>query len=359
MGNTQGENYEELLERYTRWMKVERDNGERTVKQMRRHTKNFLHWLKETNRSTEDIDQDAVNKYIEHCRATYSKNSLIPVTANLRKFLLHFLKKDLTIKVMKAIASDRDRTALTKDEVRAIFKEAEGSPLAEAVLKTLYYSGARREELIALNIEDVDLGRLKLTIRHGKGDRSRTVNITSDCGMALQRWLSVRPQAKIGHENALFLSSHCKRISPPSVRKIVKGYTARAGVIKDVYIHKFRISMITHMAEDGCTLNEIKAQSGHKCVPILLGYIQHTHQRIRKAYDNVFENINEPLPESKKIDVPQGEDTNYFKKLAFQRYLLGEIDRRTLDTMLSTFEKDENLERDDAPKRGKKDMAYQ
>ena len=42
------------------------------------------------------------------------------------------------------------------------------------------------------------------------------------------------------------------------------------------------------MAEHGCDISEIKAQSGHKDVKSLIGYIQHTSGRIRDAYDSVF-----------------------------------------------------------------------
>lgn len=106
------------------------------------------------------------------------------------------------------------------------------------------------------------------------------------------------------------------------------------------------------MAEDGCTLNEMQTQSGHKSIPVLLGYIQHTPQRIRKAYERVFEGNDELLPEIKKPKSPDIEDVDYYKKLAFQRYLNGEIDTETLNTMLQAFDNGENT------KNHKKDLAY-
>ena len=113
--------------------------------------------------------------------------------------------------------------------------------------------------------------------------------------------------------------------------------------------------MITHMAENGCTLNEIQAQSGHKDVSVLLGYIQHTPQRIRKAYDRVFDDNHDYSPEP-KVNVPGIDDSEYYKKMAFQRYLKEEISTETLNTMLHAFEDKEKTHSKPHPQN--KDLAY-
>ena len=341
----------EILQKYKQWMDVQRGNSERTIETMMGHTKKFMKWLDDNEKTIEDIDQDTVDNYVSYIKQKYSHNSLIPIVANLRKFLIHFLGKEVNIKMVQMTAPDIDKTPFTREEVKAIFREASDSPLAEAALKTLYYSGMRSSELTALNINDIDLKRLQITIKHGKGDRSRTVNITRDCARAIQRWLSVKPKAKEGHKNALFISSRRSRISNSFLKKIVKEYAARAGINRQVYPHKFRITMITHMAEMGCTPNEIQAQSGHKSVPTLLGYIQHTPQRIRRVYDEVFENNDETLPDTRKIDVPQVEDADYYKKLV-QLYSEGEIDTKTFTTMLQTSNGEDNHNKQ------KRDFAY-
>jgi len=350
MGNTP-EEHDALLQKYKQWMRVQRNNSENTIETMMKHTKKFLKWLNDNGKTIEDIDQDIADDYVGYIKQKYSHNSLVPIIANLRKFLIHFLKKEVNIKMVQMTAPDIDKTPFTREEVKAIFREASDNPLAEAVLKTLYYSGLRSIELINLNIEDVDLVRLQVTVKHGKGDRSRTVNITRDCAMAIQRWLSVRPQALKGHENALFLSPKRRRISRSYLKMIVKKYASEAGITKQAYAHKFRITMITHMAENGCTLNEIQAQSGHRSIPTLLGYVQHTPQRIRKAYDRVFDDSDDYAPEP-KLKAFNMEYSEYYKKMAFQRYLSGEIDIETLNTILHAFDDKEK------PRPQNKDLAY-
>ena len=308
-----------------------RNNSDKTVELMLKYTKWFLEWLEANGLDIEDVTQDIVNDYIVYCKERYSKNTLVTITANLRKLLIHFLKKkDLEIKV--------DKTPLTIEEVNAIFEAAKENPLDEAILKTLYYSGIRKIELVSLDIEDIDFENLKITVRHGKGETYRRVNITKDCAMAIRRWLTVRPQPEKGHEKALFISVHRKRISESYIRDMVKRYAAKAGIEKIAYPHKFRITNITHMAEHGLDIKEIQAQSGHKDIKTLMGYIQYASDRIRKSYEKVFERNDDFIPNKPKLHETEL-DINYYKKLAFKRYLDGEIDRETLNTILRTFER--------------------
>jgi len=340
---------QELLERYAAWLKAECDNVDKTIKNKVHFTKKFLEWLDGKGISIEEVDQDIVNEYILYCKEKYSRNSLVPITANLRKLLNDFMGKGLKIKMARVHSADRDKTALTKEEIEAIFREASDDPLAEAILKTLYYSGIRRNELINLNIEDIDFNRLQITIRHGKGDGRRVVNISRDCAMALKRWLLVRPKPKKGREKAVFISPRRTRISTAYLHKIVKEYAARAGIGKPVYPHKFRITMITHMAEAGLSPREIQAQSGHRDIKVLMEYIQHVPDRIRKAYDEVF-SVDTELTVPNKFRV-SGEEQHY-KKLAIQRYLDGEIDHETLYMIL------QGLEEKKKPKTNVIDLAY-
>lgn len=332
MGNTQ----KELLEGYKQWMKIERGNGKITIRNGIAFSRRFLKWLKSNNVDIENIDQETINRYLLYCHQKYARNTLIPITINLRKLCCHFLGKDLKIKVATAKASNRDKTSLTKKEVEAIFDVSKGHPLETAVLKTLYYTGVRESELINLDITDVDFDRLQITIRHGKGDRSRTVNITKSCAVAIQRWLQVRPKPKEGHENALFISRFSRRISVFYLWNLVKKAAANAGITKNVYPHKFRITMITHMAEAGLSPREIQVQSGHRDITTLVGYIQHSPSRIRQSYERVFGDVKslDRKPDKGEVIV----DNEQYKKMAVKKYLMGEIDSDTLHSILTTIE---------------------
>jgi len=339
MGNTQ---YEEILQRFGQWLKLRRGNSDSTIGNAKQYISHFLRWLEENGVQLGKINQEVVDDYLLYCNNKYARNTLVPITINLRKFCC-FLNKDIDVKVAHVKAPNRDKTALTKEEVKKMFKAVEDNPLESAIIKTLYYTGMRISELINLNVDDVDFDRLQITIKHGKGDRYRVVNITRDCAMAIQRWLQVRPKPKEGHEKALFISCYRQRISDFYLWNLVKRTAAKAGITKKVYPHKFRITMITHMAEVGLSPVEIQAQSGHRDIGTLIGYIQHSTERIRKSYERVFEDggIEDNVPDE-RVNIRPELSNEYYKKIVMQKYLDGEIDIDTLHSLLSTLEKKES-----------------
>ncbi len=276
------------------------------------------------------LGQGTIDDYLSYCHTNLSQNTMVVVTANLRKLLVHFLNLDLSIKIVRHTTPERDKTSLTKNEMKSMFRCTSGNPLESAIIRTLYYTGVRCSELINLNIDDIDFERLQITIKHGKGDKTRIVNMTSDCAHTIQRWLQVRPKPKGGHEDALFISSRKQRVTTSCVRKIVKRNASMAGIPRNVYPHKFRITNITHMAEAGMSVSEIQTQSGHLDTKTLIGYIQHTSSRIRKEYDRTFSDVGNLDSEPGKATPPQIPDGIEYKKIDIQKYLDGEIDTSTL-----------------------------
>ena len=337
MGNTP----DEMTENYIRYLKLRRGNSDSTIRNETRVLKRFFKWLGENGTEIGEINQEIVDKYLIYCREKYARNSLVPITITLRKFFA-LMEKDIEVKVAAVKAPNREKQALTREEIKAMFKSAEGNPLETAVLKTLYYSGMRENELISLDIRDVDFDRLQITIKHGKGDRYRIVNITSDCAEAIKRWLQVRPKPTERYEDVLFLSPSKKRMSPYHVWKIVTETGAKAGVTKKVYPHLMRVCHITHSIEAGLSPKEIQVQSGHHDIGTLMGYVQHTPERIRRSYERAFGD-NEPVDNAVPRQNVNPEMSNeYLKKIATQKYLLGEINVNELHSMLSTLEEKGN-----------------
>ncbi|MDD3492010.1 MAG: tyrosine-type recombinase/integrase [Candidatus Thermoplasmatota archaeon] len=339
--------YEDLLIRYERWMKMVRGNSNKTIEKMLSLTKKFLLWLTERGTDISNVNQEQVDDYILYCKKKYSPNTMVPITANLRKLLVYCLELNIVVRIARMKPPERDKTPFTKAEVKDMFDASKDNPLHHAILKVLYYTGMRESELRSLDIEDIDFARLQITIKHGKGDRQRTVNITPDCAHAIQEWLRYRPKAKTGHEQALFLSTHRQRISRTVVVNIVKTTAVKSGITKHAYPHKFRITMITHMAENGCGIKEIQPQSGHHNIETLMGYIVHSAERIRDVYDKTFGDVDGTTV------TPHTElDTEEYKKRAIDKYLKGELDVTTLTTVLKTYD------HDDKPHRRPSDVAY-
>jgi site-specific recombinase XerD len=74
---------------------------------------------------------------------------------------------------------------LTRDEVRAVLGQLDGTPRLMALL--LYGAGLRLLECARLRIKDVDPGSCQITVRSGKGDKDRITVLPQAARSDLER----------------------------------------------------------------------------------------------------------------------------------------------------------------------------
>lgn len=86
---------------------------------------------------------------------------------------------------------------LSRDEVRALFSRLKGE--RGLILKLLYGSGLRLGEALHLRVKDLDLQRLQLTVRDGKGGKDRTTTLPQSLLPQLQWILDRRLLLRTAH----------------------------------------------------------------------------------------------------------------------------------------------------------------
>ncbi len=117
------------------------------------------------------------------------------------------------------------------------------------ILTLLLNCGLRVSELVSINLTDISESNLRVI---GKGDKERQVFLNQSCIDAINNYLSVRPKAKHGSENALFLNHHDARLGVRGIQLIVKKYLMLAGLDYNSYTtHKLRHTAATLMYKHG------------------------------------------------------------------------------------------------------------
>ena len=246
-------------------------------------------FVKHTEKKLDDITQEDLDRYKVYTKGMYESNSLAPKLCAVNAFM-KFLKRPYKLSAPKKIV--KNKNPLTLEEVERIFEAAAYEPRDHALLSTLYYTQLRRSEIMNLNLDDIDWERQKIRVNKGKGDNYSTINIHPDALSALRRYLQVRRQPKKEHEEALFVTKYGTRMRSTAIAYTVKKYAARAQIKKRVYPHLFRISSITHMAQNGAMMAEIQKQSRHKDLKTLMGYIQLSDQHIQDVYMTTLPSFN-------------------------------------------------------------------
>ena len=155
---------------------------------------------------------------------------------------------------------------LTKDDADALMTFPAGltvwSLRDRALLETLYSTGARVGELVALDIGDVR--ELEGLVRlQGKGRKERIVPIGEMALDAIRRYRLSLPLPSAGvPPRALFCNQRGGRLTSRSVARVVNRYSSRlaGGAVSP---HALRHSFATHLLDEGADLRSIQEMLGH------------------------------------------------------------------------------------------------
>ena len=98
-----------------------------------------------------------------------------------------------------------------------------------AILLLLLKTGIRRGELVSLDLADVSLERLSITLKPTAKRSNRIVFFDQEAKDALERWLRARAR-RAGDEPALFLGESGKRLGKRGVRNAVVRAAERVGL---------------------------------------------------------------------------------------------------------------------------------
>lgn len=132
------------------------------------------------------------------------------------------------------------------------------------ILTLFLNCGMRLSELVGLNVTDI---RPDGTARIlGKGNKERIIFLNSACVNAVTEYLKVRPMDGVKDRNALFISSHLKRMSPKTVQALVYKYLEKIGLDSQGYsCHKLRHTAATLMYQHGnVDIRVLKEILGHE-----------------------------------------------------------------------------------------------
>lgn len=154
-----------------------------------------------------------------------------------------------------------------------------------AMFELLYGSGLRVGELVALDINDVDLVQ-KVVRVFGKGKKRRLVPMTSGSVDAIHRYLPQRCLWAKNADMALFISEQRgRRLSTRSVQQRLKVWATRAGIDQNLYPHLLRHCFASHMLSESGDLRAVQEMLGHADVSTTQIYTQVDFVKLTQIYD--------------------------------------------------------------------------
>ena len=156
------------------------------------------------------------------------------------------------------------------------------------LLELLYASGLRVSELVGLDLQDLLADQRTLRVL-GKGRKERLVPYHERAGEVLAAYLGHRGAFLTGkalpQSPALFLNQRGGRLTPTSVRALLRQALEAAAVRARVSPHALRHSFATHLLNRGMDLRAIQELLGHASLSTTQRYTHLGLDELARTYE--------------------------------------------------------------------------
>ncbi len=228
----------------------------------------------------------------------YSKATIARKLATLRSFYKFLVKRGrLDSNPVTAVRTPKQDKKLPRFLEYEEVKRLLGTPPVDtwlgardrAILETLYSTGIRVSELVALNMDDIDFLGEVIRVR-GKGKKERVAPISSSALQVIQHYMEFRNKRAQSSNNfdakVLFVNKHGQRLSTRSVRRKMDKYLKMAGLDPAISPHTLRHSFATHMLSNGADLRSVQELLGHQSLSTTQIYTHLSTRKLKEVYDN-------------------------------------------------------------------------
>jgi len=246
------------------------------------------------NRPLESVADDEIGEILEQLWGSGSVNTWNARRSAVQSWLTWcrdrgYAGPAVPVWAKRLTPPDSDTPAHSKSEVDRLIGRRDIHLREKTLWRMLYETAARSDELLALNIEDLDLAGRRCQVK-AKGAKSKTRRrgearadfvlepVYWDAGTArlLPRLLKGRTRGPVfvahrkpGPGKVVSARDVCPdtglaRLSYGQARALLDEATATAGPGTGWDLHEYRHSALTHLGEQGASLLMLMAKSRHK-----------------------------------------------------------------------------------------------
>lgn len=286
-----------LLDKFTDYIGSVRKLSDNTVESYCRDIKQYIEYIESKNiHSFKNTNKTTVITYLLYLQKNGRATSTISRSlASIRAFYQYLtseriLDRDPTVDLESPKVEKKLPTILSGKEVELLLDQPDLNTAKgtrdKSVLELLYATGIRVSELVALDLDDInlELGYLKCCKNN---DKERIIPVGTIALEILGRYIrDVRPGLLRGKpETALYVNYKGERLTRQGFWKIIKGYKNKAKINKDITPHTLRHSFAAHLIENGADLKSVQEMLGHSDISTTQVYAQITKNRIKEVYN--------------------------------------------------------------------------
>ena len=270
----------------------------------------------------------------QNCEAT--RNQRLAAIKSFFSFLARtipeLMKINTRIQAIRAKKTDhRPPPSLTRDEVEAILLAPDSETLLgardHALIKLLYNSGARVQEIADLTVSDIRFETSAEVTLTGKGRKRRVVPLWGETAEALRHYLNLREQTGIRSEH-LFLNNRGNPMTRFGIGRRTQLHADTAAAEchslreRRITPHVFRHTAALHLIEADIDIFIVRDWLGHADIGTTSQYVEVSVERKRAALDKVPPPTNsgtQEQPQWKSPDV-----INFLTRLSRKKHYVAD-----------------------------------
>ena len=287
-----------IMNEYIDYMENEKGLASNTLEAYKRDIMQFKDYIVKNNIN----DSTAVNKtviitYLMSLQKEGKATSTISRSlASIRCFYQYLLNNNLidedpTLNLRSPKSERKLPHILTKEEVDLLLSQPSKDNFKgsrdKAMLELLYATGIRVSEIVALDLDklNLELGYLYLD---NSGLNERVIPIGSIALKYLKNYIEKyrNEVLKNREEVALFLNYNGNRLTRQGFWKIIKQYTIKSKIDKKITPHTLRHSFAVHLLQNGADIKMVQEMLGHSDISTTQIYSFATNnKKLRDVYE--------------------------------------------------------------------------
>ena len=269
-------NWDPLIKSFSTYLRIERSLSTNTIESYSNDLNKLSDFLTPKSISATKVRLNDLKDFITSISEILSETSqsrIISAIKSFYKFLLieNLIQTDPSENLVSPKIGRKLPNVLTIEEINLIINSVESNNVGirnRAIIEIIYGCGLRVSELTNLLLSNLFLkqGYIKIV---GKGNKERLSPIGSLAIDSLNDFLTnVRPGLKINNKfsDHVFINNRGTSLSRSMIFKMIKKYTLKANIKKDISPHSLRHSFATHLVEGGANLRAVQEILGHSSI---------------------------------------------------------------------------------------------
>ncbi len=285
-----------LIDEFCDALWLEDGLAKNTLEAYRRDLAQFAAWLEaQHGRKLIEGNVADIQAYLGHLfRRKTRATSAARLLSSLKRFYRYCLrqgrvKADPTLRIDSPKLPRGLPKSLTEEEVENLLAAPRADKALglrdKAMLETLYASGLRVSELVALKLGQVsqDMGVVRVV---GKGSKERLVPLGEEAIAWIREYLKeARPELLGGRAaDDLFVTARGSAMTRQMFWHLLRRYAAQAGLKKPISPHTLRHAFATHLLNHGADLRVVQLLLGHSDISTTQIYTHVARERLKQLH---------------------------------------------------------------------------